>query len=60
MDAGVDQLCSGQMVDSFQRCVVDRHPETIVVLAGINDVHSIWGWSGSRRITRLCDRRAHK
>jgi hypothetical protein len=39
---------SGQMVDRSEVDVVDRHPETIVVLAGINDVSSdlspAWAW----------------
>jgi hypothetical protein len=35
------QLCSGREVDRFQQHVVDRHPETTVVRAGINDVHPI-------------------
>jgi hypothetical protein len=33
--AGVGRLCSAQMVDRFQQNIVDRHPERVVILAGI-------------------------
>jgi hypothetical protein len=32
--------------------VTDRHPESVVVLAGINDIHPIWAlWGSANWIT---------
>jgi len=54
IDAGVGGNTSGQMVARFQEDVIGRHPSSVVILAGTNDVYPGWTLCGAGGPTDSC------
>lgn len=58
VDAGVSGQTSAQMLARFQSDVIDRHPVTVVILAGTNDILRTSD-PNTDNIARMADLAAH-